>query len=303
MASVDELIAVLNGLDRPATLDGAPTWSAALPHLLQTAERLEADHGDDPELVAAGLVHDLASALELGCPDHAAAGAALVGPLLGPRVAELVAGHTEAKRYLVTVEPDYADGLSANSTFTLVGQGGTMDAARSPPSPAGQSCDALVALRRADDAAKVPSASTRPVDAWRPTGSAASPPPRRFLSARDRYEVAWLTGFTPARSVSSARPWGRNRRPGRSVWSWWSSSRCCSSSTSWTGSTCPMPAKSEPITSFTSLAPSVVSWVTSGRPCTYMPSSSGLAGRRPSRSSTVVVAWLAALPVPLTVKP
>ena len=79
-SSVDELLAALR------SIDGLPTDDvvAALPHLLQTAERLDDDHGDDPELVAAGLVHDLASALEIGCPDHATAGAALVGPLLGP---------------------------------------------------------------------------------------------------------------------------------------------------------------------------------------------------------------------------
>jgi predicted HD phosphohydrolase len=163
-SSVDELLSALE------SIDGLPTEDmvAALPHLLQTAEGLEAEHGDDPELVAAGLVHDLASALELGCPDHAAAGAAIVAPLLGRRVAELVAGHAEAKRYLVTVDPGYADGLSANSTFTLVGQGGTMDTDEVAAFACRAEVAALVALRRADDAAKLPDAPTRSVDAWRP---------------------------------------------------------------------------------------------------------------------------------------
>ena len=119
--SVDEVVDTLQ------RVDGRPTEDvvAALPHLLQTAQRLARDHPGDPELVVAGLVHDLATCLEPGCPDHAAAGAELVAPLFGPRVAELVGGHTEAKRYLVTVEPTYAGGLSDNSTFTLIGQGGT----------------------------------------------------------------------------------------------------------------------------------------------------------------------------------
>ncbi len=163
-ASVDEL------LDALASLDGQPTQDvvAALPHLLQTAERLATTSPDDPELIAAGLVHDLASALDPHCPDHARAGARLVEPLLGARVATLVAGHTDAKRYLVTVDPAYAGGLSENSTFTLIGQGGPMAAAEIADFAAGADAAALVALRRADDSAKAPGASTRPVADWRP---------------------------------------------------------------------------------------------------------------------------------------
>ncbi|HVN51494.1 MAG TPA: HD domain-containing protein [Acidimicrobiales bacterium] len=162
-SSVDEVIDALR------SIDGMPTEDvvAALPHLLQTAERLDEVHADDPELVAAGLVHDLASALEPGCTDHAAAGADLVRPLLGPRVAELVGGHTEAKRYLVTVEADYASGLSENSTFTLIGQGGEMTAGEASAFAGRREVAALVALRRADDAAKVPGATTRSPEAWR----------------------------------------------------------------------------------------------------------------------------------------
>jgi len=161
--SVDDLLAALESLDGLPTEDVVP----ALPHLLQTAERLDADPSSDPELVAAGLVHDLASALELGCPDHAAVGAALVEPLLGARVAELVGGHADAKRYLVTVEPSYADGLSENSTFTLIGQGGAMDVDEVATFAARHELRALLALRRADDAAKVPEAPTRSVRDWR----------------------------------------------------------------------------------------------------------------------------------------
>jgi predicted HD phosphohydrolase len=177
-SSVRELLAALR------SIEGMPSDDvvAALPHLLQTAERLDADHGNDSELVAAGLVHDLASALEIGCPDHAAAGAALVAPLLGARVAELVDGHTDAKRYLVTVEPDYAVGLSANSTFTLIGQGGAMHVDEVATFAARREVAALVALRRADDGAKVPGAPTRPVEAWQPlldrVATTARPLPR-----------------------------------------------------------------------------------------------------------------------------
>ena len=225
-SSVEDLVSALE------SIDGLPTEDvvAALPHLLQTAEALDADHGDDPELVAAGLVHDLASALELGCPEHAAVGAALVAPLLGPRVADLVAGHAEAKRYLVTVEPDYAVGLSANSTFTLVGQGGTMDADEVAAFAGRPDVAALVALRRADDAAKVPGAPTRTVDSWRPlldhvAATTATTDHRHHrhrhhrasCQPSDSYGVVWLTGFTTVVTViSSARPWeGAGRQPDR----------------------------------------------------------------------------------------
>jgi predicted HD phosphohydrolase len=164
LQSVEEVIDALERIDGQPSDDVVP----ALSHLLQTAELLEASHPDDVELVVAGLVHDLASALEPGCPDHGRAGARLVGDLLGDRVARLVAGHTDAKRYLVTVEPAYADGLSPNSTHTLVGQGGPMEPGEVASFEADPDRDALVALRRADDLAKVPGRPVRPPAAWRP---------------------------------------------------------------------------------------------------------------------------------------
>lgn len=164
---MDELILVLDELGRlddPRGTDVVP----AVAHLLQTAERLHQAAPDDDELVAAGLVHDLASAIDPDCPDHGPAGAALVRGLLGARVARLVAGHTDAKRYLVTVEPDYADALSDTSTFTLIGQGGPMDRAERDRFARADDFDSLILLRRADDAAKAPDAEVRPMAAWRP---------------------------------------------------------------------------------------------------------------------------------------
>ena len=167
LGSVDELILVLEELarlDDARSADVVPTVA----HLLQTAERLHQTAPDDTDLVAAGLVHDLASAVDPDCPDHGPAGAALVRTLLGTRVAALVAGHTDAKRYLVTVEPAYADALSDTSTFTLIGQGGPMDRAERDRFVRRADFDALILLRRADDEAKAPDADVRPVAAWRP---------------------------------------------------------------------------------------------------------------------------------------
>jgi predicted HD phosphohydrolase len=163
-SSVDSLLGALESLDGEPSEDVV----AALPHLLQTAERLASTHPHDAELIVAGLVHDLASALDPGCVDHAAVGSVLVEGLLGRRVATLVAGHTDAKRYLVTTDASYAGRLSANSTTTLVGQGGPMTGGEVTAFKARPEWTSLVDLRRADDAAKVPAAQVQPAEAWRP---------------------------------------------------------------------------------------------------------------------------------------
>jgi predicted HD phosphohydrolase len=162
-SSVGELLQALEILEDVPSDDVV----AALPHLLQTAELLASAHPDDAGLIAAGLVHDLASSLDDGVADHAAAGARLVAPLLGERVANLVAGHTDAKRYLVTAEPAYAGFLSANSTFTLDVQGGCMAEHEVASFVARPGWADMVVLRRADDAAKRPGRRVRPAAAWR----------------------------------------------------------------------------------------------------------------------------------------
>ena len=93
--------------------------------------------------------------------------ARIVAPLLGGRVAELVAGHTDAKRYLVRIDPTYTAGLSPNSTATLARQGGAMTGTEAREFEGRIEAGALIALRRADDAAKDPDLRTRPVESWR----------------------------------------------------------------------------------------------------------------------------------------
>jgi predicted HD phosphohydrolase len=145
-----------------------------LDHSLQCAARLQASHPDDVELQVAGLVHDLgwlephgaAWRLRLDAA-HDAAGRALVEALLGERIAELVGGHVAAKRYLLATDPEYASLLSARSEETLGFQGGVMTAAEAAEFGRRPDRDDLVALRRADDAAKVRGASVEPLGAWR----------------------------------------------------------------------------------------------------------------------------------------
>ena len=102
-------------------------------------------------------MHDIGTALVPDAPDrHARIGADAVRPLLGARVARLVAGHAEAKRYLVAVDAEYRASLSARSIVTLAAQGGPLDERAAAAFARGRDAGDLVELRRADDAAKVP---------------------------------------------------------------------------------------------------------------------------------------------------
>jgi predicted HD phosphohydrolase len=143
-----------------------------LAHSLQCAQRLREFAPDDLELQVSGLVHDVGTALVPDAPDrHARVGADAVRPLLGARVARLVAGHAEAKRYLVAVDASYRAALSARSIVTLAAQGGPLDARAAEAFARGRDAEALVALRRADDGAKIPGAVVAGLHSWRPVAA------------------------------------------------------------------------------------------------------------------------------------
>lgn len=144
-----------------------------LAHALQCGQRLREVAPDDVELQVAGLVHDIGTVVVPDAPDrHARIGADAVRALLGARVARLVAGHAEAKRYLVAVDASYRAALSGRSVVTLAAQGGPLDARAADAFSRGRDAEALIALRRADDAAKVPGAAVADLDAWRPVVAA-----------------------------------------------------------------------------------------------------------------------------------
>ena len=166
--TVDELFLCLAAAERE--FDGETV--DLLAHGLQCAALLATAAPHDPELQVAGLVHDLGTVV---CPGqssrHAHIGADAVRPLLGDRVAALVGGHDQAKRYLVTIDASYRDCLSARSVATLRGQGGLLDPTERAAFERRPEFDALLALRRADDAAKDPGRAVPPLDHWRATVS------------------------------------------------------------------------------------------------------------------------------------
>jgi predicted HD phosphohydrolase len=140
-----------------------------LDHSLQCASLLREQFPDDRELQLAGLVHDVGTILVPDDPAGlASTGAAAVAPLLGRRVAWLVSWHADAKRYLVTTDPEYRARLSERSLVTLEQQGGPMGATEVAALTAAPDVDALLALRWADDDAKVVGASPAPLDTWAP---------------------------------------------------------------------------------------------------------------------------------------
>lgn len=140
-----------------------------LAHALQCAHLLSQEAPDDLELQVAGLVHDVYPAVDPGADaSHDREGARLVAPLLGGRVARLVGGHVAAKRYLVSTDPAYRHALSGRSVETLARQGGELDEAARRAFDESSDRDALLALRRADDCAKVPGAVVPGIGHWRP---------------------------------------------------------------------------------------------------------------------------------------
>ena len=141
-----------------------------LDHGLQCAALLAASDPRDRELQVAGLFHDVGHVLAPGsAAAHAAVGASAVAPVFGDRVADLVAGHVAAKRYLVTVDESYRGTLSGGSRLTLAVQGEAMSASAVAAFAGSTHFEATVRLRRADEAAKDPEARVPPLEAWLPT--------------------------------------------------------------------------------------------------------------------------------------
>jgi predicted HD phosphohydrolase len=146
-----------------------------LHHGLQCAASLRLAEPDDHELHLAGLLHDVGHLLAPGREDlHGAAGAAFVRPVLGDRVAALIEAHVPAKRYLVTVDGGYRSQLSSGSIRTLMVQGDAMSDDEVEAFRAAPHAEAAVRLRRADEAAKDPTAEVADLAAWLPTLAAAA---------------------------------------------------------------------------------------------------------------------------------
>jgi len=174
--TIDDVIAALEAsrgvVDSSGPLGDAVDIGS---HSLQCAEHLAQSHPDDPELIVAGLVHDLGHVISAGNAissenriDHGRSGAAFVRDVLGPRVARLVELHVPAKRYLVATDRAYQSILSNGSTASLVVQGGAMSPTEIREFESERLSNDAMVLRRADEAAKQLHGETTSPTNWRP---------------------------------------------------------------------------------------------------------------------------------------
>lgn len=143
-----------------------------LQHALQAAALAEAD-GAAPATVLASLLHDVGHMIHdlgdnpaaRGVDDvHETLGADWLAGRFGPEVSEPVRLHVAAKRYLCTVESDYFSKLAPDSVRSLELQGGLMSADEVEAFRRHPQHGAAVQLRRYDEAAKDPRATTPDFD-------------------------------------------------------------------------------------------------------------------------------------------
>ena len=144
-------------------------------HALQSAHLAETANAP-PTLVAAALLHDVGhllhglgeDAAERGIDGrHEDVGAAWLSKHFGPAVADPVRLHVAAKRFLCAVNPGYLDGLSPASRRSLELQGGPFSSEEQAAFRTEPHWEAAVALRRWDDAAKVPGLAVPAVEHYR----------------------------------------------------------------------------------------------------------------------------------------
>jgi gamma-butyrobetaine dioxygenase len=140
-----------------------------LEHALQAAALAE-QAGAAPELVAAALLHDLGHLLVADEPEaaHEELGARWLAHYFPPAITEPIRLHVPAKRYLCAAEPSYLQSLSAASLASLRVQGGPFTPEEARAFREGPHAEAALALRRWDEAAKVPGLATPDLEHFRP---------------------------------------------------------------------------------------------------------------------------------------
>ncbi|MFM1859430.1 MAG: hypothetical protein RIR28_255 [Pseudomonadota bacterium] len=165
MTSLDDLLSIYEARgDRQYA--GEPVDQLA--HAWQ-AFLLAKDAQVGPTLQLAAFFHDVGHLFDDADVPHERVGAAVLAGLLGPTVAQVVALHVDAKRYLVATEPEYAALLSEDSVRSLVRQGGPMTHSETLNFRRKPGADQAIRLRRWDEAAKDGSIRTPPFQLVRET--------------------------------------------------------------------------------------------------------------------------------------
>jgi gamma-butyrobetaine dioxygenase len=172
LSSVDEVFALLESGGSEAYF-GEPV--TVLEHSLQAAWFVQRDGGDNA-LIAAALLHDLGHLMHSEGEDvatrgvdthHEDLGVAALGDHLPASVLDPIRLHVAAKRYLCSAESSYLAALSTSSLQSLSLQGGPMNAVEAEDFLGLPHAHQAIALRRADDAAKVPALAVPQLEAYR----------------------------------------------------------------------------------------------------------------------------------------
>ena len=140
-------------------------------HMLQAAHFAQQDEHDEI-VIAAALLHDIGHFTGdfIGMPlaegtvfmeddtdrQHERAGAAVLDAFFPELVVDCCRYHVAAKRYLCACEPGYFEELSAASVHSLSLQGGPMSDDEVAVFEAHPHFDAIIAVRRYDEAGKEP---------------------------------------------------------------------------------------------------------------------------------------------------
>lgn len=159
-AVVDEVMELLNRTGGEQYFGEAVS---KLEHGIQCAWHAR-QSGADEELTLAALLHDIGHLFDeeatvrderVGVVNHDEMGAQwLLARGFSPRLAELVGGHVDAKRYLTATNPDYLKRLSPASVETLSLQGGPMTSEEAARFAGQQELKDVLRLRAWDELAK-----------------------------------------------------------------------------------------------------------------------------------------------------
>ena len=137
-------------------------------HMLQAAHLAELQ-GEAEDIVVAALLHDIGHFTgEMGAFTmedvedryHEDAGAVLLDGHFPARIVDCVKYHVAAKRYLCATDVEYYDLLSEASRHSLKLQGGAMPADECAQMQRNPNLDAILKVRRLDEAAKDPQMQT-----------------------------------------------------------------------------------------------------------------------------------------------
>ena len=178
---MNEVDRVLGVLERRGAEQYGGEAVTQIQHALQCAHLAERSGATAPLIVAAllhdigHLVHELGEdATERGIDDrHEERGREFLATWFDKSVTEPVGLHVPAKRYLCAIDPGYHAALSPASVRSLEIQGGPLDDAGISEFLARRGAGDAVSVRRWDERAKDPGATTPDLSHFRPFVEAA----------------------------------------------------------------------------------------------------------------------------------